>query len=211
MAAMAKWNKKPRGQLKDIGYSSGDHGYGQLGKPTFQRYNATLGCFEDVPCPVDLGLHAAGLTGAPPKKSRIKVVVKPYTDETGAVIAPPPVPPPPPPLPQRVARYEEVVEEDGQVVVHVPDSAAGPDGVIRLLQVENEDGTVHYISAEQTGAEQDYTVEDAMEMILTEGNAVVEQGVADQHIVIQNVTTEEAPDAGQEPAEPEPETEPDWS
>ena len=59
----------------------------------------------------------------------------------------------PAPLPaqQRVARYEEVVEDDGQVVVHVPDSAAGPDGIIRLLQVTNEDGSVHYISADQAG------------------------------------------------------------
>ena len=60
---------------------------------------------------------------------------------------------PPLPVQQRVARYEEVVEDDGQVVVHVPDSAAGPDGIIRLLQVTNEDGSVHYISADHTGTD----------------------------------------------------------
>ncbi|XP_037093682.1 uncharacterized protein LOC119113478 [Pollicipes pollicipes] len=64
-------------------------------------------------------------------------------------------------VPEGSAGQELVLqEEDGhQVVLRVPEGAAGPDGVIRLLQVTNEDGSISYISTEH--ADDGYAVEEA--------------------------------------------------
>ena len=62
---------------------------------------------------------------------------------------PPDAPSPCRQLPEGSAGQELILEqEDGQqVVLQVPHGAAGPDGVIRLIQVTAEDGTVQYIAS----------------------------------------------------------------
>ncbi|XP_043232987.1 zinc finger and BTB domain-containing protein 17-like isoform X2 [Amphibalanus amphitrite] len=205
---MTKWNKKPKFHIKTPTYRTGDHGYGQFNR-SLHRYNAVLGCFEEVlPAGMSYGAEPTH-EGAAPKKPRMKVMIKPFTNEAGEVVAVTPALPAPLPAPlpaqQRVERYEEVVEDSGEVVVHVPDSAAGPDGVIRLLQVTNEDGSVSYISADHAEMDADFSMEDAMQMILTEVDADSRDG---QSAVVHDIHAQHAADDVEQEALAAPKDEP---